>query len=418
MSGADDWPVVRFAPLFIQRSTEVAPLARRYTSTRVQQFTESLIRDMTRVNNRFGAINLAQGFPEFNPPDELIEAAHSAMDGDFHQYAITWGTDSIRQAIADKFASFNGVEVDPTRHVTVCCGATESMMAAMMAVINPGEEVIIFEPFYENYGPDALLSGGKPVYVQLYVDGDQVWFEEDELRAAFTPNTKAIVINTPQNPIGKVYSLEELQLIADLCQEYDVIALTDEPYEHIIYDGAAHHSIASLPGMVKRTVTVNSLSKTYSATGWRIGWAIAADDDIATGIRRVHDFMSIGAAHPLQEAAATAMTYEPAYYQELTDGYQRRRDMIVPMLRDAGFDFPTPMGAYYVMSKYPDCGYDDDLEFSCFLCEEIGVTPVPGRAFYHSEEAARPYVRFAFAKNESTLEQVGERLSRLDEFRR
>ncbi len=381
-------------------------------------FTESLIRDMTRVNNRYDAINLAQGFPEFDPPAELIEAAHSAIDGSFHQYAVTWGTDSIRQAIADKFASFNGVEVDPAQHVTVCCGATESMIAAMMAVVNPGEEVVVFEPFYENYGPDSILSGGKPVYVQLRSEGDRVWFDEDELRAAFNPNTKAIVVNTPQNPTGKVYSLEELQLIAELCIEYDAVALTDEPYEHIIYDEAVHYSIASLPGMADRTVTVNSFSKTYSATGWRIGWAVTSNDEIATGIRRVHDFLSIGAAHPLQEAAATALRYGPEYYRELGQGYQRRRDMFLPMLRDAGFDFTTPMGAYYVMCRYPDCGYDDDLEFSYFLCREIGVTPVPGRAFYHSEEQARPFVRFAFAKNEDTLHRVGERLSRLNEFRR
>ena len=388
------------------------------TSRRVGRFEESLIRDMTRVNNRYGAINLAQGFPEFDPPAELIEAAHKAIDGSFHQYAVTWGTDSIREAIADKFARFNGVQADPAVHVTVCCGATEAMIAAMMALVNPGDEVVVFEPFYENYGPDSILSGGRPVYVQLYTEGDSVRFDEDELRAAFNPNTKAIVVNTPQNPLGKVFSLEELQLIADLCIEYDAVALTDEPYEHIIYDDAVHYSMASLPGMAERTVTVNSFSKTYSATGWRIGWAVTSNDDIATGIRRVHDFLSIGAAHPLQEAAATALRYEDAYYGDLARGYQRRRDLILPMLRDAGFDFAAPMGAYYVMCEYPDCGYDDDLEFSYFLCREIGVTPVPGRAFYHSVEQARPFVRFAFAKNESTLEQVGERLRRLNEFRR
>ena len=393
-------------------------LTKQLTSQRVGTFTESLIRDMTRVNNRHDAINLAQGFPEFDPPEDLIREAHRALDGKYHQYAVTWGTDSIREAIADKFASFNGVEVDPALHVTVCCGATESMIAAMMAVVNPGDEVVVFEPFYENYGPDTILSGGQPVYVQLHTEGDRVWFDEEELRAAFNPRTKAIVVNTPQNPTGKVFSMEELQLIADLCIQHDAVALTDEPYEHIIYDDTVHHSIAALPGMSDRTVTVNSISKTYSATGWRIGWAVTSNDDIAIGIRRVHDFLSIGAAHPLQEAAATALRYEPDYYSELARGYQRRRELILPMLRDAGFEFATPMGAYYVMCKYPDCGYDDDLEFSYFLCREIGVTPVPGRAFYHSEEQAKPFIRFAFAKNESTLEQVGERLTRLNEFRR
>ncbi|MBM3947698.1 MAG: aminotransferase class I/II-fold pyridoxal phosphate-dependent enzyme [SAR202 cluster bacterium] len=373
---------------------------------------------MTRVNNRYNAVNLAQGFPDFDPPKEIVQSAKQALDEGFHQYAITWGSPSIRKAIAGKFAWFNGVEVDPERHVTVVCGGTEAMMAAMLAVVDPGDEVIVFEPFYENYGPDALLAGGTPVFVPLRQHGGEMRFDFDELRRAFSKKTKAIVVNTPHNPTGKVFSLEEMKAIANLCIEHDVLALTDEPYEHIIFDGEKHVTMAALPGMARRTVTTNSASKTYSVTGWRVGWAIALDDSIATAIRRVHDFLSIGAAAPLQEAVAKAIYMPLSYYGELARGYQARRDAMVSILDDAGFEYATPKGAYYVMCRYPACGYDDDLAFSHFLSEEVGVTPVPGRAFYHDPELAKPYVRFAFPKKLETLERVSERMRRLHEFRK
>jgi aminotransferase len=393
-------------------------LPKRPTSNRISYFGESLIREMTRVNNRFGGVNLAQGFPDFDPPKEIVQAAKQALDDGFNQYAITWGSPSIRKAIADKFAWFNGVEVDPERHITVVCGGTEAMMATMLAVVDPGDEVIIFEPFYENYGPDALLAGGKPVFVPLRLHGGSMRFDMDELRRAFSKKTKAIVVNTPHNPTGKVFSLEEMKAIAELCIEHDVLALTDEPYEHIIFDGEKHVTMAALPGMARRTVTTNSASKTYSVTGWRVGWAIALDDSIATAIRRVHDFLSIGAAAPLQEAVAKAMYYPLSYYEDLALGYQARRDAVVSILSEAGLEFATPKGAYYVMCRYPDCGYSDDLTFSYFLSEKVGVTPVPGRAFYHDPELAKPYVRFAFPKKLETLERVRERMQKLHEFRK
>jgi aminotransferase len=271
-----------------------------YTSRRVNLFTESIIREMTRINNQHNAINLAQGFPDFDPPKELIEAAKTALDGNFNQYAITWGAPRLRQALAEKFAWYNGVEVHPDKHITIACGGTEAMLAAVLAVIDTGDEVIIFEPFYENYGPDSLLSGGKPVYVSLRQQGDSFQFDRDELRRAFSKKTKAIIINTPHNPTGKVFSYDELNFIAQLCQEHDALAITDEPYEHILFDGEKHYSIASLPGMSHRTITVNSMSKTYSVTGWRIGWAICLDENVSVAIRRAHDSITVGAAAPLQ----------------------------------------------------------------------------------------------------------------------
>ena len=372
---------------------------------------------MTRVNNQFDAINLAQGFPDFDPPPEIIDSAKQALDEGFHQYAITWGSPSIRNAIADKFSWFNGVQIDPERHVTVVCGGTEAMMASMLAVVNPGDEIIVFEPYYENYGPDALVAGGKPVFVPLYAKGDRFYFDPEELRDSFTKKTRAIVVNTPHNPTGKVFSLEELQSIAELCIEHDVLAITDEPYEHIIFDGLEHHSMAALPGMSHRTITTNSASKTYSVTGWRVGWAIALDESITTAIRRIHDFLSIGAAAPLQEAVAKAMYMPKPYYADLATGYQARRDSILSTLRNVGFRCVTPQAAYYVMARYPDCGYDDDVAFAYFLAKEIGVTPVPGRAFYHDPSLAKSYVRFAFPKKLHTLDQVRVRMATLHEFR-
>ena len=388
------------------------------TSSRINLFTESIIREMTRINNMHDGINLAQGFPDFDPPRELIDAAKAALDAGYNQYAITWGSPRLREALAEKFGWYNGVTVDPDKHITIACGGTEAMVSTMLAVIDPGDEVIIFEPFYENYGPDTLLSQGTPVYVHLYQQDDSFTFDPDELRRAFSKKTKAIIINTPHNPTGKVYSYDELKIIGDLCQEYDALAITDEPYEHILFDGDVHHSIASLPGMGTRTITVNSLSKTYSVTGWRIGWAIALDEKITTGIRRAHDFVTVGAAAPLQEAAAVALRFPKSYYEELAQGYAVRRDTMLSILGEMGFDYITPRGAYYVMTRYPDCGYDDDNEFSMFLSSKIGVTPVPGRAFYHDPKMGKPYIRFAFPKRPETFAKVRERLSKLASYRR
>ena len=388
------------------------------TSSRINLFTESIIREMTRINNMHDGINLAQGFPDFDPPRELIDAAKAALDAGYNQYAITWGSPRLREALAEKFGWYNGVTVDPDKHITVACGGTEAMVSTMLAVIDPGDEVIIFEPFYENYGPDTLLSQGTPVYVHLYQQDDSFTFDPDELRRAFSKKTKAIIVNTPHNPTGKVYSYDELKIIGDLCQEYDALAITDEPYEHILFDGDVHHSIASLPGMGTRTITVNSLSKTYSVTGWRIGWAIALDEKITTGIRRAHDFVTVGAAAPLQEAAAVALRFPKSYYEELAQGYAVRRDTMLSILGEMGFDYITPRGAYYVMTRYPDCGYDDDNEFSMFLSSKIGVTPVPGRAFYHDPKMGKHYIRFAFPKRPGTFAKVRERLSKLAGYRR
>lgn len=393
-------------------------MAKNKTSGRVSLFTESIIRDMTRVNNMHNGINLAQGFPDFDPPKALIQAAKDALDNGFNQYAITWGSPRLREALAEKFGWYNGVEIDADRHITITCGGTEAMVSTMLAVVDPGDEVVIFEPFYENYGPDTLLAGGTPVYVQLHQSGDAFNFDKEELRRAFSSKTKAIIINTPHNPTGKVYDYDELNFIAELCQEYDALAITDEPYEHILFDGTVHYSIASLPGMGHRTITLNSVSKTYSVTGWRIGWAIALDEKITVAIRRAHDFVTVGAAAPLQEASALAMGFPRSYYQELADGYTVRRDTMLSILGEFGFDYITPKGAYYVMTQYPDCGYSDDAEFSNFMSSTIGVTPVPGRAFYHDLDSGKAYVRFAFPKRPETFSAVREKLSGLAQHRK
>lgn len=385
-----------------------------HTSKRVAAFTESLIREMTRVNDQNQAVNLAQGFPDFDPPKEIIDAAKSALDGNFNQYAITWGSSELRNAIARKFLNYNGLEIDPARHITVCCGGTEGMIATMMAVIDSGDKVIVPLPFYENYGPDIVLCGGLPIYLNMYQEGDGFHYRKEELINAFSQGVKAIVLNTPHNPTGKVFSFEELSFISELCQEYDAMAITDEPYEHILFDGAVHHSVAALEGMSNRTITINSMSKTYSVTGWRIGWAICKDEDVSSAIRKAHDFLTVGAAAPLQKASVTALGLPARYYADLSSGYTERRDIMMSILRNNGFDYITPKGAYYVMTKYPDCGYSDGLEFSMFLSETIGVTPVPGSAFYPQESnLGAPYIRFAFPKRLDTLQTVSEKLSKL-----
>ncbi len=373
-------------------------------------FTESVIREMTRIALQHGAINLAQGFPDFPCPQELKDAACAAIQGDSNQYAITWGATPFREAIAAKTEAFYpSWKVDPERHVTVTCGATEGMIASMMAILDPGDEVVVFEPFYENYGPDAILSGAVPRYVTLH---EPDWsIDPDELRAAFGPRTRGIVLNSPHNPTGKVFRREELELIAALCQEWDVVCFTDEIYEHIRYAGE-HIPMATLDGMAERTVAVNALSKTYSVTGWRVGWVIASHA-LTSGIRKVHDFLTVGAAAPLQQAGVVAMQLPEAYYANLADGYRERRDVLVAALEDAGFRTFVPDGAYYVMTDISGITDEDDVTFARRIAASPGVATVPGSSFYARRGIGRTKIRFAFPKRHVTLETAADRLRTL-----
>lgn len=387
-------------------------------SEKAGRFTESVIREMTRQAMLHGAVNLAQGFPDFAAPEEIKRAAQEAIARDFNQYAITWGAKSLRDAIARQMNLWQGLEVDPEREITVCCGSTEAMIAALLAVCNPGDEIVIFEPFYENYGPDAILSGAVPRFVTLHppANGEGEWtFDPAELRTAFTPHTKAIVLNTPNNPTGKVFTREELGVIRNLCVEFNALAITDEIYEHILYDGARHLSIATLDGMRDRTVTINGLSKTYSVTGWRVGWAVAAPA-LTAAIRKVHDFLTVGAPAPLQEAGAVALSLPPSYYEQLAAAYKQRRDRLLAALRAAGFGVFVPRGAYYIMTDIsaflPRCG-TDDVSFTDFLVKEIGVAVVPGSSFYNEPRDGARQVRFAFCKKDATLDEAARRLQRL-----
>lgn len=382
----------------------------RYLSKKAGLFEESVIRGMTQLAERYGAINLSQGFPGFEPPEVVTEAAIQAIREGYNQYAITWGSPRFRRALAEKLKSYNRIEVDPETQLTVTCGATEAMIASLLAVIDPGDEVVIFEPFYENYGPDTIIAGATPRYVPLR-DPD-FHIDPDELRAAFTEKTKAIIINTPHNPTGKVFTEEELRLIAGLCQEFNCLAITDEIYEYILYDGRRHISIASLPGMGDRTITICGLSKTYSVTGWRLAYAVASPE-ITSGIRKMHDFLTVGAPAPLQEAGVAAVNLPGSYYKELQTLYDRKRHLLLGYLREAGFTCIVPEGAYYIMTDITPFGFHDDTEFAHYLTKEIGVAPVPGSSFYSRKELGRNKVRFHFAKDDETLEQAGERLAKL-----
>ncbi len=385
-------------------------LRARFRTSRTANFTESVIREMTRLALQHNSVNLAQGFPDFSAPAELKEAARAAISADFNQYAITWGARALRQAISAKYRRWYGLEVDPEREITVCCGSTESMIASLLAVVEPGDEVIIFEPFYENYGPDTELCGAVPRVVSLHPPS---WsFDPDELRRAFSPRTKAIILNTPNNPTGKVFEREELELIAALCQEFDALAITDEIYEHIVYDGAEHIPIMTLPGMRERSILVNSMSKTYSVTGWRVGWALAAPD-LTDSIRKVHDFLTVGAAAPLQEAGALALALPDEYYYALAREYTARRDCIVPLLESAGFRCFRPRGAYYVMTDISNFGFPDDVAFVRHLIENIGVAAVPGSSFFSDARRGARMVRFCFCKKYETLEKAGALLKKL-----
>ena len=393
---------------------------KHFLSERVSHFTESVIREMTRQAMLHDAINLAQGFPDFPAPAEIKRAAQEAIGADVNQYAITWGAKSLRGAIAQQIETRQGVAVDPEKQVTVCCGSTEAMISTLLAVCNAGDEVVIFEPYYENYGPDSILSGARPRFVKLRPprDAEGEWtFDERELRAAFHKHTKAIIVNTPNNPTGKVFSRRELELVRDLCVEFDVLAITDEIYEHILYDGRKHISMASLEGMQDRTITINGMSKTYSVTGWRVGWTIAPPR-ITDAIRKVHDFLTVGAPAPLQEAGASALRLPSSYYVNLAEGYRRRRDQLVPALTAAGFRCFLPRGAYYVMTDISAFGFPDDLAFTHYLISQIGVAAVPGSSFYRDPKDGEQQVRFAFCKRDQTLDEAAKRLSKVQAARR
>src|SRR5215213_8387805 len=393
-------------------STEAA--RRRRVSQKAERFTESVIREMTREAMKHGAVNLSQGFPDFPAPGDVKRAAAEAIADDVNQYAITWGAKDFRDAIAEKTKWYLGLDVDPEAEITVTCGSTEGMIAAMMATVDPGEEVVVFEPFYENYAPDAILSGATPRYVPLRAPD---WtFDPDELRAAFNPRTKAVILCNPNNPTGKVFTRGEMEFIASLCREFDALCFTDEIYEHILYprEGAeiAHISMAQLEGMRERTVIVNSMSKTYSVTGWRVGYCIAPPE-ITGAIRKVHDFLTVGAAAPLQAAGAYALSLPPAYYEHLQADYRGRRDLILPELEQAGFGVTRPEGAYYVMTDISRFGFANDVEFAMHLVREVGVSCVPGSSFYHRPEDGAQQVRFCFCKKDETLLAAVDRLAKL-----
>ena len=399
----------------VTHSPTPAAHRKHFLSDRVGHFTESVIREMTRQAMLHKAVNLAQGFPDFPAPAEIKQAAQHAVATDVNQYAITWGAKNLRNAIARQMGVWQGMEVDPEKEITVCCGSTEAMISTLLAVCNPGDEVVIFEPFYENYGPDSILSGAKPKFVKLRPPKDEngIWtFDEKELRHAFEQHTKAVILNTPNNPTGKVFTRAELELIRDLCLKFDVLAITDEIYEHILYDGTEHIAMASLDGMRERTVTINGMSKTYSVTGWRVGWAVAAEK-ITNAIRKVHDFLTVGAPAPFQDAGAAALSLPAEYYAQLAERYRVRRDHLMPALTAAGFRCFRPQGAYYVMTDISGFGFDDDVAFARHLVQKIGVACVPGSSFYHHPRDGARQVRFAFCKTPETLDEAARRLAKL-----
>lgn len=398
--------------------------ARRMLSARAEQFTESVIREMTRLSLQYNAVNLSQGFPDFAAPPEIKEAARQAIADDVNQYAITWGAKPLRDAIVAKFARTQSVSYDPEREITICCGSTEAMMAAMMAIMNPGDEIVVFEPFYENYGPDAILSGASPRFVRMRPpkDANSFWsYDPKELAAAFGPNTKAIILNTPNNPTGKVFTRAELEFIRDLCIRWNAFCITDEIYEHILYDGAEHLSMAALDGMRDRTIVINGMSKTYSVTGWRVGWALAPPE-VTQSIRKVHDFLTVGAAAPLQQAGASALASPQSYYDGLSATYDKKRARLLKILENSGFTVYKPRGAYYIMTdisrfklpaKYRFAAESPDVSFARYLVEQIGVACVPGSSFYNDARDGASQVRFTFCKKEETLAAAEERLAKL-----
>ena len=394
-------------------------------SAKAEQFTESVIREMTRLAMKHNAVNLSQGFPDFAAPQEVKEAARQAISDDINQYAITWGAKPLRDAIVEKFERTQSVGYDPEREITICCGSTEAMMSAMMAIINPGDEIVVFEPFYENYGPDAILSGASPRFVQMKPPSKESpdwWFDRDELAAAFGPNTKAIILNTPNNPTGKVFTRSELEFVRDLCVRWNAYCVTDEIYEHILYDGTEHLSMARVEGMRERTIVINGMSKTYSVTGWRVGWALAPPET-TQAIRKVHDFLTVGAAAPLQQAGASALRSPESYYQSLAHTYTTKRERLMKILESAGFVVYIPRGAYYIMTDISrfDFPAEDprfasptkDVAFAKYLVQEIGIACVPGSSFYNVRQDGASQVRFTFCKKEETLAAAAERFMQL-----
>ncbi len=383
-------------------------MSKRALAARTEGFTESVIREMTRLCAAHGGINLAQGFPNFPAPALLKDAAKRAIDADINQYAITWGSTSLRDGLAKSYQDLYGMTVDPETMLTVTCGSTEAMVSTLLAIVDPGDEIVALEPFYENYGPDAAICGAKPVFVPLRAP--DYTFDPDELRAAFTARTKAIIVNTPNNPSGRVFTRVELELIASLCREHDVIAVTDEIYEHIRYSGE-HIPLATLDGMADRTVTISGASKTFSVTGWRVGWIVAAPH-LTAGIRKVHDFVTVGAPAPLQEAVAAGLTLGLPYYRDLSAHYKVRRDTLFESLDRAGFKPRLPEGAYYILCDISDFGLSDDVTFSRRLVAEVGVAAVPGSSFFSQPELGRGLIRFTFCKTDDVLREAGERLAR------
>ena len=399
--------------------SNVTHIARRLLSAKAEQFTESVIREMTRLAMKHNAVNLSQGFPDFAAPMEVKEAARQAISDDINQYAITWGAKPLRDAIVEKFARTQHVAYDPEREITICCGSTEAMMASMMAIINPGDEIVVFEPFYENYGPDAILSGATPRFVKLQPPD---WtYDERELVAAFGPHTKAIILNTPNNPTGKVFSRAELEFLRDLCVRWNAFCITDEIYEHILYDGNEHISMARIDGMRDRTIVINGMSKTYSVTGWRVGWALAPPE-ATQSIRKVHDFLTVGAAAPLQQAGALALKLPQIYYDNLAATYAKKRQRLLAILESAGFTVYKPRGAYYIMTdtsrlklpaQYRSATESADVSFARYMVEQIGVACVPGSSFYNDAQDGATQVRFTFCKKEETLAAAEARLANL-----
>jgi len=403
----------------------MAEISRRMISAKAEQFTESVIREMTRLALRHKAVNLSQGFPDFAAPEEIKEAARQAISDDINQYAITWGAKALRDAVVEKFERTQKVKYDPEREITICCGSTEAMMSAMMAIINPGDEIVVFEPFYENYGPDAILSGASPRFVRMQPPSaeDPDWsFDRDELAAAFAANTKAIILNTPNNPTGKVFTRSELEFIRDLCIRWNTYCVTDEIYEHILYDGTEHISMARIDGMRDRTIVINGMSKTYSVTGWRVGWALAPPE-ATQAIRKVHDFLTVGAAAPLQQAGANALRSPQIYYDRLAATYVGKRERLLKILQASGFTVYKPRGAYYIMTDISRFHFpaDDprfasltkDVAFAKYLVQEIGVACVPGSSFYNDPSDGGSQVRFTFCKKEETLAAAEARFAKL-----
>ena len=378
-------------------------------SKRTETFTDSVIRRMTRISNKYGAVNLSQGFPDFEPPRELLERLAEVTGEDFHQYSITWGAQNFREALAEKQSRLMGVDIDPNENVVVTCGSTEAMMAAMMTVANPGDKVIVFSPFYENYGADTILSGAEPIYVPLYPPAFN--FDPNELEAAFRQKPKALILCNPSNPCGKVFTYDELKIIADLAEKYDAFVITDEVYEHIIYAPHKHTYFASLPNMWERTISCSSLSKTYSITGWRLGYIIAPPHIIDVA-KKVHDFLTVGAAAPLQEAAVTGLRFGDDYYRQLAEKYTEKRDLFLKGLDDIGISHTTPQGAYYVLLDISEFGFDSDLDFCEKLAEKVGIGAVPGSSFFR--ENVNHLIRLHFAKRNDTLSEALNRLSEIN----